>query len=490
MRRRMVVCAGAAACAAWLMLAMSGAAAEGEYDAIAQAEAGGMLGAAAVTADGTAVSGLKGDGDGVEVVLNVPEAGLYDIIVRQRSADGGSKINKVCVDGKCVGEVTAPDGQWSDGVAGYVWLEAGDNNVSVTKFWGWIDVDYIAAVKSAPLPDDIYDVEPVLVNPNATENARRLMTFLCDNYGKKIISGQQCDEGPFGMPVAGVWRGIGGTDYPAVLGMDLMNCSPGRTDKGQTSKTADYAIEYWEQNGITTLCWHWCPDQSYDNGKDYWGTFYAENTNFDLAKAMNGEDPKGYEYLLRDIDCAAAELKKMQDAGVPILWRPLHEASGGWFWWGASGPEPYIELYKLMYDRLVNHHGLNNLIWVWNGQDAAWYPGDEYVDIIGEDIYPGEKVYASQAGRFVKALGYTDARKIITLSENGCIPDPDVCMRDGVMWSWWCTWSGEFVLKSEGSNRYSEQYTEKSMLKKAYAHENVITRNTLPDLKTYPLKEN
>ncbi len=479
------------AAAAALALMMGGAMAEAEeYVVKAEAEQGTLLGGASVAANGTAVSGLRNDGDGVAVVFNVPEAGHYDVIVRQSSNDGGEKINYVCVNGKRVGEVVSIGSKWHDGVAEYIWLEAGENTVSVTKSWGWISVDYIALQKSDPLPADIYDVAPVLVNPNATIEARRLMTFLCDCYGKKIISGQQCSEGPFGMPIAAVWRGIGGTDYPAVLGMDVMACTPGRTDKGSNpSEVTDYAIEYWNLNGITTLCWHWCPDISYDNGNDYWGTFYTKNTKFNLAKALNGQDPKGYEYLLRDIDCVAAELLKMQEAGVPILWRPLHEASGGWFWWGASGPEAYIELYKLLYDRLTNVHGVNNLIWVWNGQDAAWYPGDEYVDIIGEDIYPGERVYTSQSGRFLKALSYTDTRKIITLSENGCIPDPDQCIRDDIMWSWWCTWSGEYVLKSEGFNKYSEQYTEKSMLKKAYKHDNVITRKTLPDLKNYPLRD-
>ena len=156
---------------------------------------------------------------------------------------------------------------------------------------------------------------------------------------------------------------------------------------------------------------------------------------------------------------------------------------------GASGPEPYIELYRLMYHRMTEVHGLNNLIWVWNGQDAAWYPGDEYVDVIGEDIYPGERVYTSQAARFLKALSYTSSRKLIALTENGCIPDTDLLIRDNVMWAWWCTWEGEFVLKSPGFNAYSDQYTEKSMVRKVYGHERVITRKNLPDLKTYPIGE-
>ena len=270
----------------------------------------------------------------------------------------------------------------------------------------------------------------------------------------------------------------------ANVGLDVGVYSPARVRAGDQSQVTEYAIEYWQEHGgVTTLSWHWYVDERYGSA------FYTDSTTFNLKKAMNGQDEAGYQMLLDGIDAIAVELKKLQDVGAPVLWRPLHEASGGWFWWGASGPEPYIELYKLMYHRLTEVHGLNNLIWVWNGQDAAWYPGDEYVDIIGEDIYPGEKVYTSQAARFLKALSYTDTRKIIALTENGCVPDVDLLIRDNIMWSWWCTWEGEFVLKTKGFNAYSEQYTEKSVLKKNYKHDSVITRKTLPDLTTYPLRQ-
>ncbi|MBQ8200327.1 MAG: beta-mannosidase [Clostridia bacterium] len=480
---RRSMAAGMAALGLWAGAAL----AEDELVAKVEAEAGTLLGKAKVAATGQSVSGLELNGDGVQVTLNVPEAGHYDIVVRQATVGGGVKINFVEANGQRVGEITSPNSSWNDGVVEYVWLDAGENTVSVTKSYGWIAIDYIGLKKSAGIPADVYDVEPTLVNPNATEEAKRLMTFLCDNYGKNVISGQQCQDGPFGLDNAAIWRATGGS-YPAVLGMDLISYSPARVQKGDQTSVVESAIEYWEKGGIITLAWHWCPDGRYDNGKNNWGTFYTENTRFNLKKAMNGTDKAGYQMLLDDIDAIAVQLKRLQDAGVPILWRPLHEASGGWFWWGASGAEPYLELYKLMYDRLTNHHGLNNLIWVWNGQDAAWYPGDEYVDVIGEDIYPGEKVYTSQAARFLKALSYTDTRKLITLSENGCVPDTDLLIRDNVMWSWWCTWEGEFVLKTAGFNAYSEQYTEKSVLLKVYKHDNVITRKTLPDLKTYPLR--
>ena len=147
-------------------------------------------------------------------------------------------------------------------------------------------------------------------------------------------------------------------------------------------------------------------------------------------------------------------------------------------------------MYILLYDKLTNEYGLDNLIWVWNGQDAEWYPGDEYVDIIGEDIYPGEKVYTSQVNSYFNAAtNYAGENKLVYLTENGCIFDPELAKRDGAMWGMWCTWGGEFIAKDVAVFTLSEQYTESEMLKKAYADENVLSLEDLPDLKTYEIRK-
>jgi mannan endo-1,4-beta-mannosidase len=134
-------------------------------------------------------------------------------------------------------------------------------------------------------------------------------------------------------------------------------------------------------------------------------------------------------------------------------------------------------------------HGLNNLIWLWNGEAADWYPGDDYVDIIGEDIYAGERNYASQINKFMQAVNYADTPKIVTLSENGTLFDPDLALRDGAMWGFWATWSGHFVVR-RGLWLLSEEFTEEEMLMKVYNHEIVVTLEDLPCLKTYPIREN
>ena len=436
---------------------------------------------------------LDQKGTTVSLEVTVEEAGLYELAISYcEPYDSNKKVQYLNVNGVNQGEVSFSHNlKFEETSGGVVMLDKGVNTIELSAYWGYTFFDYLTI---KPADESLSNLSPTrqLSNPNASDAAKRLYSYLCDQYGKTVLSGQQSQDGAFGLTNAAVWRGTGG-DYPAVLGMDLISYSPARVAKGDnSSNVVERAIEYWNgdegKRGIVTLCWHWCPAARYDKSKnDPWATFYTDKTKFNLARALNGRDPDGYQMLLDDIDAIAVQLKRLQDADVPVLWRPLHEASGGWFWWGASGADAYLQLYKLMYDRLTNVHGLNNLIWVWNGQDAAWYPGDEYVDIIGEDIYPGKHVYTSQAARFIKALSYTDTRKLITLSENGCIPDPEQLVRDNIMWSYWCVWEGEFVLKAAGFNNYSEQYTEKNMLKKAYKSDTVITRKELPDLRNYPL---
>lgn len=460
-----------------------------EESMVYEAEEGVLLGGTSIKkdSDATYVEGFAQDGDGLEIKIQIEETGFYDVNVVSKSADGGSKENYLLVDGESMGTVKVEGREFTDSISRRIYMEAGEHTVSIMKFWGWIHVDKLQVKKSDELDASRFEIEPVLVNQNATENTKRLMTYLCDIYGKDILSGQYCDSGMHGHENATIWKTTGGK-YPAILGLDLIEYSPSRVANGSTSQAVEYAIDYWEKGGIVTFCWHWNAPEKYLTGVWYSG-FYKEHTNINLAKIMNGEDAEGYELLMSDIDAIAKQLQRLQEADVPVLWRPLHEASGGWFWWGAAGADAYKELYKVLYDKLTNEYGLNNLIWVWNGQDKDWYPGDEYVDIIGEDIYPGEKVYTPQTSKYLEVLEYTDAKKMIVLSENGCLFDPDLAIRDGAMWGYFGTWGGEFVSTSKELYLYSEQYTEEAMLKKVYEHEHVITRDELPDIKNYPLRE-
>jgi hypothetical protein len=163
---------------------------------------------------------------------------------------------------------------------------------------------------------------------------------------------------------------------------------------------------------------------------------------------------------------------------VPVLWRPPHEAEGAWFWWGAKGPEACKWLWKLVFDRLVTYHQLDNLIWVWTSTASSgaldWYPGDDYVDIIGADIYLPAGNYGSNFIMFDNLAGLYQGKKLITLSENGPIPDPERLFVEGAAWNWFCTWSGDFIM-DDNSNSTAH-------INAVYNHEYVITLDELDNI--------
>lgn len=430
---------------------------------------------------GKSVGKFENDRSYCQIKINVPSDGIYDIVIRSMGI-GGSKENDIYTDGKKVGTFTSENNKFSDYTVSAVSLTKGDHNIRIIKSWGWIELDKITVKTGAKISNSTYNVTSSLVNRNATANTKKLYSFLKDSYGKYVITGQQCDGGINGNEFKAIKNLTG--DYPALLGLDLMDYTPSRTAFGASSSAVEKAIEFANKGGIVTLCWHWNAPTEYLNSTanssdGWWGGFYTQSSKFDIAKVMNGQDAKGKKLLDRDIKEIAKQLKRLEKAGVPVIWRPLHEASGGWFWWGAKGSDAYKKLWKYLYKELTNTYGCNNLIWVYNGQSADWYPGDEYVDIVGEDIYPGNHVYDPQVSRFKQAINYGSKTKITALTENGCIFDIDSAVSINALWCWFMTWGDEFTVN--GSN-YSEKYTEKSVIKKMYASKYSLTLGSLPKI--------
>lgn len=449
-----------------------------------EAEDGVMLGGA--YAEGGFVTGFENAGvDGCTVTVSVAEDGFYDLELMIKPM-GGEKTNTVLVDGQAVGDVTVDGAKFQRAWLRRIYMSAGSHEVTLMTYWGYINFDRVTLWTSEPFDESIFHVSAKLNNPNATDNAKRLMSYLCDSYGKVIISGQYCDSGMNGWENLLIYQNSG--KYPAILGVDVGYYSQTGVDHGAEVSSTEQAIAYWEKGGIVTICWHWLAPEKYITGTWY-SAFRPEEVRMNLTAMLNGEDEEGLALLKKDMGNIAQQLLKMQEAGVPVLWRPLHEASGGWFWWGKEGAETYKQLYILLYDTLTNEYGLNNLIWVWNGQDADWYPGDEYVDIVGQDIYAGEHTYSSQMDAFLNTHRMAPTNKMVVLSENGTMMDPDLNVRDRAMWGFFCTWSGEFVMNDGVRKTYSEQYTEIEMLKKVYNSEYVITRDELPDLHSYPIRD-
>lgn len=322
------------------------------------------------------------------------------------------------------------------------------------------------SVTAQIIENERFNINRTLVTPSPTANTKRLYQFLYDNYGKKVISGT--------MTLASMdevkWLKANTGEEPALLGVDFMHCGRNYSWYNDYEPVND-ARNYYNRNGIPAFCWHWRDPLRNTEA------FYTKDTKFDISKIADTTSAE-YIAMIKDIDYISGLLKKLHDEDIPVLWRPLHEASGGWFWWGAKGAEPCKKLYRLMYDRMVNHHGLKNLIWVWTSQqnDYNWYPGDDVVDMIGRDIYK-EGDHSSQILEFNKLNHDYGTTKMVTLSECGSIPDPDNLKNDEAAWSYFMPWYGSFVRESK--------HNPLDLWKKLFAHDYVLDLSEMPDLKSY-----
>ena len=298
-----------------------------------------------------------------------------------------------------------------------------------------------------------------LSNPNASAAAKELYNYICETYGGAIISGQQestwmgSDQYEFEY----IYEKTG--KYPAIRGLDYMNDD----FKGVNKRAADW----YERGGIVTICWH-C-------GCDFSGSWdeCMKTEIADWGKSLTEGTPE-YEKLIAGMDKAAEALKELKEQNIPVLWRPFHELDGGWFWWSKGGAENFKKLWAVMYDRYTNYWELDNLIWVLgysgNGRDYdKWYPGDEYVDIIGADSYSdgaNEELYK-------KAANAAEKEMPVCFHECGRIPTVQQLKDGKAEWVWFMTWHTEHIT----------DHNNVDDLKNIYSDEYVITLDELPEFK-------
>ena len=199
------------------------------------------------------------------------------------------------------------------------------------------------------------------------------------------------------------------------------------------------------QGGVVGILWHWnVPANQSGQYSFYWGTD-PDQTTFDVRKIFEPES-KEYKQMIKDIDIVAGYLKLLKQRKVPVLWRPLHEAGGMWFWWGRD-PAACNELWRVMYKRFEDA-GLDNLIWVWT-QAAAWgkpysdgyrwYPGDDYVDVVSIDVYNNNSP-ANVYTTCYKFLKNASPKKLVAMTECGNVPTIGAQWKVGARWLFFAPW--------------------------------------------------
>ena len=317
---------------------------------------------------------------------------------------------------------------------------------------------HLSAVEASMAIIHTYDGQ--LSNENAIPEARAVYAYLQQVHGTACLTGQ----------MESTW--MSSPDYemnfiekhtgklPAIRGLDFMH--------NDFQGVVNRAIAWWNRGGIPHICWH--------TGSDF-----ASGYNESLAHNLDWENaltPGTAEYaaLLSAMDRAVPYLQQLEDAGVPVLWRPFHELDGGWFWWSKGGSEAFVQLWQLMYSRYTDYWGLDNLIWVLGysgngGNMAAWYPGDEYVDLIGADSYsPGANghLYAEVASIAPEGMP-------IVFHECGTIPTAAQMEKATAPWVMFMVWHTDFVTDGKSNTPAS--------LKKIYEGEFFITLDELPDFR-------
>ena len=227
----------------------------------------------------------------------------------------------------------------------------------------------------------------LLVDKNATQETRALFVALKKLARDKILFGHQhttCygigwkddDERSDVKDVTG--------SFPAVYGWDMGHVG---SDHG-----AKLIVDAYERGGINTISWHMKNPVTGKGTKDT-----SRNVVKDLLPGGIHNDK-----LKRELDGFvrfAGSLRDRNGIPVPVVFRPWHEHTGGWFWWGSKSctPDEFVKLWRYTVTYLRDIKGVHHLLWAYSPSqsginsvhdyEANRFPGYNYVDVLGIDSY-------------------------------------------------------------------------------------------------------
>ena len=325
-----------------------------------------------------------------------------------------------------------------------IYFPEGRAELTFTFLRGSVTVERIVITEDSPIPS-VRFTEPVQRQNHGAPSSEAGMVFayLRSQFGDKVISAQHCTAGT-NAEIEAVFAASG--REPAVRFSDLPWNPDNPDDFDLLEREIELAEGWWSSGGIVGFAW---TPEYYDSDEDF------------IEKA----------------DFAAGALERLLMADVPVLFNPLPDGGSRLHRYGET-EEEYVRLWNLLYDRLVNYHGLNNLIWIWSGGSYTYFPGSHRVDIIGESVFSQGEI-GSQAVRLAYSGDYNNdgvSKTAAVIAASG-LPSPDFFGRDKSMWLMWTLYKGDFVIDSSGRVRDEM----KEPLERFYNHELVVSRDELPD---------
>jgi mannan endo-1,4-beta-mannosidase len=298
------------------------------------------------------------------------------------------------------------------------------------------------------------------VNPDATREAKALLEKLYQLSGKKTLSGQHVYCNDLTSPLDSLYSITG--KIPAMWGSDMMGYDHGSADTRQ--EVIDEAIRQHQKGSIITLMYHIVKPWDHDS-LSYARSVKGMVTDEQWEKVITPGTKEHNQWLVK-IDYVASFLKQLQNHNIPVLWRPFHEMNGDWFWYGNRPGEQGIQkLWKMMFNRYVEYHKLNNLIWVWNPNAPRknafdyhlFYPGNDFADVLAADIYAND--YKQSHHDQLIELG---GGKPIAIGECGQLPTPEI-LSTQPYWVWFMCWSNH-IWRANDPSETSRLYQDNRVI--------------------------
>ncbi|MDE6539712.1 MAG: glycoside hydrolase [Ruminococcus sp.] len=391
------------------------------------------------------------------------------------AADSNVKCRVIMNGSELFSFYTSSDGYFQKITYYGAFLEKGHTTVEIIPE-GEIMLDYLDVENSYSVNQISYETDGKSVNTHISTEAGNLLKFLSDNYGKYTLTGQYV-SGADNSEME-IIREITG-QYPVIRFSTVSD--PKNTDN------VDACVQWHENGGINGITWEWkspsMVSSVYTSECDF--SIWNAMTDADIATLSTQEIEDLYNKGMISDDCynlikamdefAENQLLPLKQKGVPVLWRPLYDASLGYetvegaeYWWGAGGTATYQWLWNLMYNRYTDYFSLDNLIWVWNGMSDVYSVDPSTFDIATYDLYTDTENFGSRSEQLMASQKYIN-NKIIGISECDNLPDIDAMFRDNSVWSFFGMWNGDYITDANGT--YSEKYNTRDELIKAYNSE-------------------
>ncbi|MBE6880054.1 MAG: beta-mannanase [Ruminococcaceae bacterium] len=436
----------------------------------------------------------------IELTVNVPASQHYDFTLYACGnggtvtlISGGKKLidsesgKYKRIDGLLHGAYKVHQGKlFTEYRVSPIYLEKGENKITLQTVNGSAFLDKLI-ITDADIKSERYEKAGTSIAGDEINYGRlQTMSYLKSIYGKQTLTAQYCTPNT-NAEIDVIYRNTG--RYPAIRCGDLMYYTKAGASllsgKNENIDT-ELAIEWAKQGGMVMYSWYWYTPI----GKT---SLYAVDCEFDVTKTIT-DNEKYYTLsqeelkmllddgsiteecytILCDMDSIAGQLKLLYKEDIPVLFKPMAVTDNAMYWW-EKDEEVYKTLWQMMQIRFEEYHELSNLIWICPVTKGRMYPGDDYVDIIGCDIYNNSNVSNLQG--MINADSLTLNTKMLALTECCFTPDPDILYRDNAMWLWSAPWSGKYLINSDGY--MTGNYISVSQMKKIYNHELTIARDEL-----------